>query len=162
MKMTNIANRDARGYVERRDAFKGSNLRGEWNGDRYVVYSYDTHHPLFVYDEVAEQWYENMTYASRTTQKHRTQTRPQGVDIIPLHANDMHEVAKHGAVGLIMAVEEREKYAQMAELNRKSLEAMAQGLNGTSTPTRLIVPYAIVQLAEKIASADENEKGGAV
>ena len=74
----------------------------------------------------------------------------------------MHHVARHGAVGLIMAVEEREKYAQIAELNRKSLEAMVLGINGTLTPTRLIVPHAIVQLAEKIASADENEKGGAV
>ena len=162
MKTTNIANRDARGYVERREPFKGSNLWSRWDGDCYVVYSFDTHHPLFVYDGVAEQWYENMTYASRTTQKHRTQTRPQGVDIIPLHISDMHHVARHGAVGLIMAVEEREKYAQIAELNRKSLEAMVLGINGTLTPTRLIVPHAIVQLAEKIASADENEKGGAV
>ena len=75
MKTTNIANRDARGYVERREPFKGSNLWSRWDGDCYVVYSFDTHHPLFVYDGVAEQWYENMTYASRTTQKHRTQTR---------------------------------------------------------------------------------------
>lgn len=130
MKTTNIANRDARGYVERRDAFKGSNLFAERRNDGaiYVVYSFGTHHPLFVYDGVAEQWYENMTYASRTTQKHRTQTRPQGVDIIPLHLSDMMYVVRHGAVGLIEAAE---AHSRRESLFESAFSKLAQGINGT-------------------------------
>jgi hypothetical protein len=133
MKTTNIANRDARGYVERRDAFKGSNLFAQRRNDGaiYVVYSFGEHHPLFVYDGIAEQWYENMTYASRTTQKHRTQTRPSGVDIIPLHLSDMMYVVRHGAVGVIMARDAEEQANDRKETAIKLMQKLGQGINGT-------------------------------
>ena len=130
MRTTNIANRDARGYVERRSSFKGSNLFAERRNDGtlYVVYSFGTHHPLFVFDENAGQWYENMTYASRTTSKHRSQCRPNGEDIIPLHAKDMVYVAKRGAVGLIEAAE---AHSRRESLFESAFSKLAQGINGT-------------------------------
>lgn len=108
MSIKQIANGQARDCVINRQEFRGSNLYALWNEGRtiYVVYSFGDHHPLFVYDANAEQWYENMTYASKTTSKHRTQTRPNGQDIIPLHAKDMAYVARRGAVGLIVSSNE--------------------------------------------------------
>ena len=138
MSIKRIANRDARGYVERREPFHGSNLMAEKynDGTLYVVYSFGTHHPLFVFDENAGQWYENMTYASRTTSKHRTQCRPNGEDIIPLCLNDMKFVEQHGAVGVIMAADAR----QEADDIRESAVKLMQGINGTIAASHITNP----------------------
>ena len=82
-----IANRDARHYVQRLRPFQGNNLfatfRTQNNADGtngpdmwYVVYSYGTHWPLFVYANGV--WYENAARHNTTTSKHRTQSHPLG------------------------------------------------------------------------------------
>lgn len=153
MGLKQIANGKAREYVLKREPFKGSNLFADTNEHgMYTVYSFGYHHPLFVYDGLAEQWYENMTYASRTTSRHRTQTRPNGEDMIPLHLEDMLVVARCGAVGLIEVAEAQSRRKSLFE--SASLR-LAQGINGTLPPTKMIMPPAIVQLAEKIAKGDD-------
>jgi len=102
-----VANRDARRCVQECIQFSGSNVWGEWYETRsneiianYVVYSFRYTWPLFVFDELAQVWYENVDKASTTTSKHRTQLHPL-CDTIPLGVEDMRIVARLGGVGLI-------------------------------------------------------------
>lgn len=106
MSLKMIANGKAREHVEQLKPFRGSNLWGEWSSSdgetrRYVVFSYRYTFPLYVYDELADQWYENHTQFSSTTSRHRSQCRPTGVETIKLSVGDMEIVARHGGVGLI-------------------------------------------------------------
>jgi len=104
MSLKMIANGKAREHVEQHKPFRGSNLWGEWGGSepqKFVVYSYRYTFPLFVYDQIADQWYENNTQFSNTTTRHRAQCRPQGVETIKLCVADMEIVAREGGVGLI-------------------------------------------------------------
>ena len=73
--MKRISNKNARKSVQTRNAFKGSNTYGDWySDDKYVVYSYGSHFPLFVwYNGV---WYENSDKYSVTTSKHKNQLHP--------------------------------------------------------------------------------------
>jgi len=106
-----IANGKARQCVDDLRPFRGSNLWGEWYEQgidgtndivrRYVVYSYRYTFPLYVYDEVADQWYENDTQFSQTTSRHRTQCRPTWGKPIKMCVSDMEVVARKGSVGLI-------------------------------------------------------------
>lgn len=75
-KPVRTANCNARRLVQSVTPFKGANTFGEWDGKRYVVYSYGRHWPLFVYCSVQKAWYENSDKYSRTTSKHRIQLHP--------------------------------------------------------------------------------------
>lgn len=108
MSLKMIANGKARECVDNLTPFRGSNLWAEWcegvfndGMRRFVVYSYRYTFPLYVYDELADQWYENHTQFSQTTTRHRTQCRPTGVETIKLSVGDMEIVARQGGVGLI-------------------------------------------------------------
>jgi hypothetical protein len=107
MSLKMIANGKAREHIEQLKPFRGSNLWGEWTGrdgdgvGRFVVYSYRYTFPLYVYDQIADQWYENHTQFSSTTSRHRNQCRPTGVKTINLGVADMEIVAREGGVGLI-------------------------------------------------------------
>ena len=108
MSLKMIANGKARECVDKLIPFRGSNLWAEWSEGsytdglrRFVVYSYRYTFPLYVYDEVADQWYENDTQFSQTTSRHRSQCRPTGVETIKLSVGDMGIVARQGGVGLI-------------------------------------------------------------
>jgi hypothetical protein len=106
MSLKMIANGKARECVDNLTPFRGSNLWAEWSVwdpdslRRFVVYSYRYTFPLYVYDELADQWYENNTQFSQTTSRHRTQARPNK-ETIKLSLQDMEIVARHGGVGLI-------------------------------------------------------------
>lgn len=105
--MKQIANADARPYVERREPFKGSNL---WSESRmtfdqdptrvYVVYSYGQHFPMWVYDESTYQWFGNYDKYSRTTSKHKGQTHPLGVDIKWYDTQTMIQLSIYGYRGI--------------------------------------------------------------
>lgn len=73
--MKRISNKNARKSVQIRTEFKGNNTYGMWHSDnKYVVYSYGSHFPLFVWYHGV--WYENSDKYSTTTSKHRTQLHP--------------------------------------------------------------------------------------
>lgn len=107
MSIKMIANGKARDMVDKRAPFRGSNVWGTTHWDdkhetcRYVVYSYRYTWPLYVYDSVAETWFENDSQYSQTTSRHRNQCRPTGVQTVKLKVEDMLIVADKGVVGLI-------------------------------------------------------------
>ena len=43
---------------------------------RYVVYSYGTHFPMYIWDEVTHRWYGNSDKYSRTTTRHQHNANP--------------------------------------------------------------------------------------
>ena len=108
-----ISNCNARPHVQRLQVFKANNLWSEWVDDmntdtkdaRYVVYSYDRHWPLFIYDVRCDTWFENTSKYGVTTSKHKTQSHPH-TDTTQLHVDDMIKVANNGPVGLIVGAGE--------------------------------------------------------
>lgn len=78
MEARRLSNRQVRKYVEQCFPFSNSNktLYGDWKGKLFVVWSYGSHWPLFIYDPASEKWFENATSSSRTTSRHRSQARP--------------------------------------------------------------------------------------
>jgi hypothetical protein len=89
--MIKVANAKCRDLVSRRLPFKGSNLWGNWSCPTnaediekdciYVVYSYGTHFPLWVYDPLVDRWFGNADNYSVTTSKHRSQSQPLDVTV---------------------------------------------------------------------------------
>lgn len=45
----------------------------------YVIYSYGSHFPMYVYDELSQQWLGNSDKYSRTTSTHQSKYRPSEV-----------------------------------------------------------------------------------
>ena len=73
--MLRTTNSKCSALVEQRKEFQASNLYARWMYDRYVVFSYGPHWPLFVYDQ-KKGWFENSERYSVSTSKHRTQSHP--------------------------------------------------------------------------------------
>jgi hypothetical protein len=78
--------------VNSRVAFKGNSVFSSWVSDTlYVVYSYGTHFPMYIYDRKAKQvdeqgnvisngaWLGNTDKYSTTTSKHQSKCRPREV-----------------------------------------------------------------------------------
>ena len=76
--MARLANTELRGPIKRRNLFKtnSGSVFPRIEGGLYVVYSYGTHFPMWVYDGRIAQWFGNADKYSRTTSKHQSQTRP--------------------------------------------------------------------------------------
>lgn len=77
-----------------RDEFEHSSVEGKWKtiwiqneqtcdfetfGRVYVIYSYGSHFPMYVYDEVTQRWLGNSDKYSRTTSTHQSKYRPSEV-----------------------------------------------------------------------------------
>jgi len=78
------SNKDCRSLVERKVEFKANNVFSEWEDDKYIVYSYGKHFPMFIFKD--RKWYENSDKYSRTTSRHQTQARPfKGISFIQLY-----------------------------------------------------------------------------
>ena len=77
--MIRTSNQNARKYVEQRVEFNGNNTYARWeqgtHDKYYVVYSYGSHFPMYVYD-VHLGWFENSDKYSVTTSKQQSQLRP--------------------------------------------------------------------------------------
>ena len=106
MSIRQIANGKARDMVDTKRPFRGSNCWGAWehwddNVRRYIVYSYRYTWPLYVYDEIADTWFENEQQFSQTTTRHRNLCRPTGVETVKLRTDDMMIVANRGVTGLV-------------------------------------------------------------
>ena len=95
-----VNNADVRHYVNAKKAFKtntesiygvqylaANKSMSDWNmmeGDyeqgykphTYVVYSYGTHFPMYVYDYEAEKWFGNIDKYSKSTTKHMGCAKP--------------------------------------------------------------------------------------
>lgn len=98
-----IANRNARGYVQRRDEFTGSNLYGRWerwsseSARCYNVYSYGDHFPIYIWDDEVQRWFGNEDKYSPTTSKHQGQCMPTDRDNITwCDTGMMQTLLRHG------------------------------------------------------------------
>ena len=83
--------------MQAKQSFQGVNLQGVRQGDLYVVYSYGSHWPLFIFDYSNGQWYENSDRCSCTTSKHRAYAHPLK-DTTKLCCSDMKRKALNGVV----------------------------------------------------------------
>jgi len=72
MKTTNKKSSE---FTSAKQAFQANNLKGEWQGGLYIVYSYGWF-PLFIYNLVQDCWLENSERYSVSTSKQRTQCHP--------------------------------------------------------------------------------------
>ena len=78
-----VSNNKAIEYVEKLEEFDGSNTMGRWVGDEnlYVVYSYGSHFPMYIYDKEQGKWIGNKDKYSRSTTRHQSQLRPSSVGL---------------------------------------------------------------------------------
>jgi hypothetical protein len=86
-KLPKTTNQGSHRLVSEQMPFKGSNLYGFWldNGseypehsdDRYTVWSYGEHFPLFVYVKATDQWFYNEDRYSVSTSKQMSQSHPR-------------------------------------------------------------------------------------
>lgn len=94
--MQRIANSSARGFVQRREEFNGSSLFARWNEElgQYIVYSYGSHWPMFVWEDGA--WYETSGKYSQTTTRHHSHCHPR-CDTTLLTPLEMSRIVAIGA-----------------------------------------------------------------
>lgn len=105
MKAVKTSNIKCRSLVQSRQPFDANNLFGvqlparpEINlTERYVVYSYGTHWPLFVCQDGV--WFENQDKYSPTTSKHRTQSHPHQ-PTTPMTVQALKRIVEDGIAGL--------------------------------------------------------------
>ena len=105
MKAVKTSNIKCRTLVQSLKPFNGSNLfavRISGNADlnlteRYVVYSYGKHFPLFVNQDGI--WYENQDRYSVSTSKHRSQSHPH-TNTVPMTTSALIRIVEDGIAGL--------------------------------------------------------------
>jgi hypothetical protein len=109
-----------------RDEFEHSSVEGKWEStiDRmhrqgvlpsgrpgivaiplevsrvYVIYSYGSHFPMYVYDETSQQWLGNSDKYSRTTSTHQSKYRPSEVAKW-FDTTTLKDIVRYGYVGYI-------------------------------------------------------------
>ena len=102
-----VSNNKARDMVNSLEEFQGSNMFARWlskakDNQVYVVYSYGSHFPMYIYDDKEQKWVGNKDKYSRSTTRHQSQGRPSEVDLW-LNTNEMQEVINnYGIVGYLI------------------------------------------------------------
>lgn len=100
--MARINNNQARRLVQKCKPFMNNNgtmyaeLKSAYGDQWYVVYSYGDHWPMYIKDVASDTWYANKDKASRTTSRHTSQARPQGVEFTLLSEGKMCGLARLG------------------------------------------------------------------
>lgn len=76
--MCRISNAEMCSAVTRRVTFINNNdsAYAVFLNDLYVVYSYGSHFPMYVYDGISCEWFGNSDKYSVTTSRHQTAARP--------------------------------------------------------------------------------------
>jgi hypothetical protein len=103
MTIERIANKHCRSYVQQCKPFQGSNIYGRTVSDRYVVYSYGEHFPMFI--KTHGRWYENADrYSlgdkfSTSTARHRSLAHPSS-HTVKLSTEQMIQLAEGGYTAL--------------------------------------------------------------
>lgn len=105
-----VSNNKARDYVNGFKEFRGSNTFAEWrfNGSVddqgnheqrkvYVVYSYGSHFPMYIYDKVQDKWLGNKDKYSSSTTRHQSLLRPSSVGLW-LNTDEMKDIIWHGGL----------------------------------------------------------------
>ena len=109
MKTSKVANSKCRPFVQERKPFHGSNMYAVIHGydsddERYIVYSWGEHFPMFIY--AGGCWFENEIKVSRSTSKHQTQAHPLRPTVLlstywmkQLATEGYHAIAKERILG---------------------------------------------------------------
>ena len=100
-----VSNNKARDFVNGLKEFEGSNTFGKWikwvtddkTDEIYVVYSYGSHFPMYIYDKEQGKWIGNKDKYSRSTTRHQSQLRPSSVGLW-LNTDEMKDVVWHGGL----------------------------------------------------------------
>lgn len=98
---TRTTNASCRPLVDSRTPFQGSNMYAEWRGKCYVVFSYGSHFPMYIYDPEAGIWFGNRDKYSTSTTRQQSQARPSEPIGQWLDTVDMRAVAMFGFADLI-------------------------------------------------------------
>lgn len=146
-----VSNREASAYVNRTREFvtHTGSIYGRWEDigtgetDRmrkalYVVYSYGSHHPLYVYERSTGKWYRNTEKYSSTTSRHLTQAHP-GVECEDIATTEeMMALAEGGVLHLIEMREwqrKRMEYIETAQSNARAFAQSMQQIKDALIPT---------------------------
>jgi hypothetical protein len=90
--LTETTNQRCRDLVQRKIEFTANNIFSEQQRNGcYVVFSYGTHFPLFIYDSIAGVWFANSDKYSRSTSKHKTQAHPL-CEVIEANLDEMNSI----------------------------------------------------------------------
>lgn len=97
--MVTVPNTDLHTHVETCSPVRNNNgtVFSDAFARLYVVYSYGTHWPLYIYDVDTGVWFENTSSASRTTSRHRSHARPRGVKTVQLPVEEMYALRDAGS-----------------------------------------------------------------
>lgn len=78
MKHNRINNSQMSECTTKREPFTNNNISAyaTRHGNLYAVYSWGGHYPMYVYDYVADEWFGNSDKSTRSTERHKTQARP--------------------------------------------------------------------------------------
>ena len=95
-----VSNNKARDYVNGFKEFQGSNMFSESYPSKglYVVYSYGSHFPMYIYDKEQGKWIGNKDKYSSSTTRHQSQGRPSGEIDVWYNTNDMKDIIWHGGL----------------------------------------------------------------
>lgn len=86
------------------EPFKAATIYAVTQDDRYIVYSYGEHYPMFIRE--GDQWYQNEDRYSPTTTRHHGYAHPrdpltgQPVQTMPMSTGAMKRIALEGIAGL--------------------------------------------------------------
>ena len=96
--MPKIANNEMRGAVNKRLTFTNNNstVYSDNSSTLYTVWSYGRHYPMYVYDKDTSSWFGNDHKSTRTTERHKTLTRPDG-DIKWCTTEFLHSIIAAGS-----------------------------------------------------------------
>ena len=96
--MKSISNQEMSDYVTELQPFT-NHTESVWSddvGDMYVVYSYGTHFPIYMYDHKTEMWFGNSDRYSPTTSRHRSLARPQVEGMYMVTSTDLSDIIRSG------------------------------------------------------------------
>ena len=89
-----LSNNQLRDAVRNRKEFTNNtgSVYAKWVGDRYVVYSYGEHFPLYVW--TGNHWFVNADKYSVTTSKHASLCNPRDNTITEVNTSGMKKLAQ--------------------------------------------------------------------
>ena len=96
--MKTISNTEMSDYTTELQPFT-THTESVWTddiGDMYVVYSYGTHFPIYMFDHRTEMWFGNSDRFSPTTSRHQTLARPQVEGIYMVTSTDLCDIIRSG------------------------------------------------------------------
>lgn len=119
--------RRAKSKIENKEVFRIGDIFSQNIGNVYVVYSYGTHYPMFLYNRETNIWYENMTkYSHTTSARHKNNCRPHNVAISVATTESLNAmICHHEELGESMTVQ---KYKIVRFYQHKTRRTINTGL----------------------------------